>query len=336
MKRILYLASILITGALITFYSCTKENENITVKTDECLTCGDGTALAMQIKQFETRLETARQNPYKDGEEITKEEAIDNMEMLFNASHSFATETYTRIQVDTVEFDLAVNGQGNIQITDVAAAYDGLHNSVKTVYDNINFTDKHLVTLVLYSNETNTVKAVSTTGDKGIDPPQPTPFENCWWYGENQGMCDGTLQWELDGGDTLANVLFHNRPFPIIGCPPGNHLITVPDYGETFEGNGPLEEGYIFYLQKDIGSGFTDDEKQLSVDEMNLWYNQEYEFLFTVLPQNKPWNWVMTSIVIDGIEDTDDFNRWIHHQNIVEYGLVLCVPNDIIDPPSDL
>jgi hypothetical protein len=341
MKKKIVIISILIAGAALAFYSCTKENQVTDNKTEECVSCQDGLVVANRIKQFKERLETARKSQYKDGDEMTKGEAMENMEMLFNASHGFAAETYSMIQVDTVEFELPADEHGNVPATDVAAAYDEMYSSVKAVYDDINFADKHIVALILHGTGDNTVQAVSTTGNKNIepDPAVPAPFEDCWWYGENQGMCDGTFQWEMDGGDTLANVLFLNRPYIIFGCPPTHHLITVPDYDTTFEGNGSMENGYMFYLQKDYGSAFTDDEKQLSVEEMNYWYNREHSFLFTLLPQqlNKPVNWVMTSIVIDGKFDSDyQIYEWIQHENTVEYGLVLCVPNNIIDPPSDL
>ena len=339
MKRIIYLASILITGALISMYSCTKENDSKTAKTEECRTCDDGTVLAKQIKQFKDRLQAARESIYKDGDEMTKGEAIQNMGMLFNASHGFATETYVRIQIDTVEFSLPVDGQGNIAATDVALAYDGLENSVKTVYDNIGYSEKHIVALALQGNESNNVSAIVTTGEKG---PNTTSnhFNFCWWYGKNKGMCNGNLFGMMDGGDTLANELFAFRPIPGFDCIPGYHKITVPDYEGTFDGTGVLEEGYVFYLQKDINTLFTQDEQQLSASEMNYWYDQEHDFLFTVLPQslNKPWNWVMTSLAIDGNEHFNYTNNkhWINHINNVKYGLIYCVQDYIIEPPSDL
>jgi hypothetical protein len=253
MERIIYLLVIILAGAIITFYSCTKENQKIKDNSEECVSCQEGLEVAKQIKQFKDRLQTATDKPYKDGDEMTREDAIENMEMLFNASHGFATETYSAVQVDTVEFDLVADAQGNIPATDVAMAYDVMYNSVKTVYDNIGFADKHLVALSLHNGEGNSIKAVATTGNKSEDPPpDPTPFDDCRWYGKNNGMCDGNLEGKLDGGDTIANILFLNRPLLIIGCPPTHHLITVPDYQETFDGNGSLEEGYIFYLLKDI------------------------------------------------------------------------------------
>jgi len=339
MKKIKIL-SLIVAGAMIVMFSCTKENSESIVnnKTNDCPSCKEGIELAKKINKFKERLAYARENVYKDGDEMTKEEAVENMEMLFNATYGFPVESYIQIKRDTIELTLPVNSQGYIQTTDVATVYDNMYTQVKTIYDNINFSDKHLVSLFIKENEGNQIYVISTTGEKGTDPS--VNFTHCWIYGENQGYCNepDPFQWIMDGGDTLANKLFENRPIPMY-CPEGYHGITVPDYSNSFTGNGSLENGYIFYLENPSGTQFTDEERRLDASEMNSWYAQEYEFLFTVLPDalNKPGNWVMTSLAIDGNEHIigNDY-RYINHQNNVEYGLFYCVPDYIIEPPEDL
>lgn len=250
----------------------------------------------------------------------------------------FPPNSIEKIEVDTVVFTLPVNSQGNVAMTDVATSYDNMKIMVKDVYDNIPYQDKHIVSLTLTEGEGNNFRAISTTGEKGTDPS--VHFTHCWIYGENQGYCHDPdpFQWIMDGGDTLANELFANRPIPMY-CPQGYHGIIVPDYSNSFTGNGALETGYIFYIQKPINNSFTDEEKELSDSEMNYWYDQEYNFLFTVLPEalNKPGNWVMTSLSIDGYEHfIGNSIHYINHKNIVEYGLFYCVPDNEIEPPEDL
>lgn len=339
MKKLIYLASILLAGVMITMYSCTKRNE--VSKNDQCTTCQDGRLLAEKINHFKAQLLRAKDNP-KDGEVMTMEDARENLELLFNATYGFPTEEYTKIQVDTVEFDVPVNADGNILMTDVLIKYDQMHNLVKGVYDNINFTEKHLVSLslIFYEDESGATKAkaVSTIGEKGSK--NMGHFNNCWWYGKNKGMCNGNFFGKLDGGDTLANELFAYRPFPLY-CPEGHHGLIVQDYDNSFAGEpGSWGDGYIFYLSKEYGTPFTTSEEQLSASEMNYWYDHEYDFLFNVLPAtlNKPNNWILTSLSIYGDEHFDNsyYYHWINHINNVKYGLFYCVKDNIIEPPIDL
>jgi hypothetical protein len=333
--------SLIIAGALIIMFSCTKENNESVIKneTNDCPSCKAGIELANRINKFKERLAYAKENVYKDGDEMTKEEAIENMEMLFNASYGFPAESYIQLKRDTVELTLPVNSQGYIQTTDVATTYDNMHTQVKTVYDNIIFNDKHLVSLSIKENEGNQIQVISTTGEKGTDPSN---FTHCWIYGEDEGYCfePDPYQYEKDGGDAIAEKIFANRPIPMY-CPEGYHGITIQDYAHTFTGEGgTFGSGYMFYLQKASGIQFTDEERRLEAEEMNSWYDKEYEFLFTVLPEslNKPENWIMTSIKIDAYEhfSQNPNIHWINHPNDVEYGLFYCVPDNEIDPPVDL
>ncbi len=340
MKKIKIL-SLIIAGALIVIFSCTKENSESVVKneTNDCPSCKAGIELANKINKFKERLAYAKENVYKDGDEMTKGEAIENMEMLFNATYGFPAESYIQIKRDTVELTLPVNSQGYIQTTDVATTYDNMHTQVKTIYDNINFSDKHLVSLSIKENEGNQIQVISTTGEKGTDPS--VLFTHCWVYGEDEGYCfePDPYQYIKDGGDAIAEEIFAHRPIPMY-CPEGYHGITIPDFTATYSGADGTSDGYIFYLQKPSEIQFTDEERRLEAAEMNSWYDKEYEFLFTVLPdiENKPGNWIMTSIVIDAFEHFNliDQIHWINHDNLVEYGLFYCVPDDEIDPPVDL
>ena len=345
MKKIITIISIIVFAAgIYMVHSCSKDEAANAVnqqENNECTTCKDGKLIAEKINNFKKRLEKAKLNP-KDGEVIELEAARQNMELLFNASYGFPAEEYAKIQIDTVEFDIPVDANGNILMSDVVTKYDQMHDLVKDVYDNINFTDKHLVSLFLVFEDDNkgtvTAKAISTIGEEGSD--NMGHFNHCWWYGDDLGMCNGNYFGEKDGGDTLANELFANRPIPI-NCPQGYHGVIVPDYENTFSGkNGTLGSGYIFFLQKPSDTPFIDTELKLEASEMNSWYDKEYTFLFTVLPEslNKPVNWIMTSINIDAFEhfSQNPNIHWINHPNNVEYGLFYCVSNNEVNPAVDL
>ncbi len=338
MKRTIFLITVLIAGAMITMFSCTKDKSEITTQNEsnDCPSCKTGIELANKINNFKQRLKYANENLYKDGDEMTKEEAVEGMELLINASHGFPAEQYQKISIDTVEIVLPLNEQGNIAVTDVETTYSGMQTLIKDVFDNTNYSDKHIVSVMLISGDDNVVKAITTTGEKGEDPGGNI-FTDCWWYGEELGMCDYTGAGETDGGDALAEELFANRPS--IFCPQGYHVVLSIEYSEVFEGNESICTGYIFYLQNSYGVQFTDSEKKLYANEMNYWYDQEFEFLFTTLPQslNKPSNWLMASLRIDGNEHTDENYtiRWINHINMVTYGLAFCVKDEVLAPPTN-
>ncbi len=325
----------MIAGALIIMFSCTKENNESVIKNEanDCQSCKAGIELANKINKFKERLAYARENVYKDGDEMTKEEAIENMELLINASHGFPGEEYKQITIDTVEFTLPLNPQGMVSATDVATSYENMQLQVKDVFDNVDYQEKHIVSVILNEGDGNVVQVITTTGDKEPDPGNG-PFQDCWWYGEDMGMCDGTYAGERDGGDEIADELFENRPS--IVCPEGYHVVIGIDYSNEFTGNDTQSSGYIFYMEKSYNSSFTDPEKQLIAYEMNYWYNKEYEFLFSILPvyENKPSNWLMASIKIDGNEHYNyPVKRWINHKNYISYGLAYCVQDEVLAPP---
>ncbi len=69
MKKIIVL-SVFIMSAVIIFFACTKENNEISTQksTDECQSCNAGIEIANKINNFKQRLEYARENIYKEYE----------------------------------------------------------------------------------------------------------------------------------------------------------------------------------------------------------------------------------------------------------------------------
>lgn len=340
MKKIYTITIILAAGLIITFLSCTKENQTVN-NSEECVSCYEGKILAHNINQFKERLQATKNNP-KSGDVMTLDEAIENMELLINASHGFPFEDYNKRQVDIVSFQLPTDGEGNVSMSDVNTAYDEMINLVRDAYINTGFDNKGLILVTLSINEEiksgETINAKVVTGKSGEGTSDI--FSDCWYYGEDLGMCDGTYYLEMDGGDTIANAINANNPInDYHDCPGENyHIVLDPQpyiflEGYEYEDNN----GYLIFFYPDYdGNGFTDEEKKLYADDMNFYYYNEYEVIFTIIPQEYNYtfpNYVLVSCEIDGNNETINNIPTLHHKNELTYALRYWVEDGIIPPP---
>ena len=349
MKRTVIFLSI-IAGVIIIMFSCSKENQTSNID-KECASCEEGKVLAQKINQFKEQLQIAKQNP-KNGETITMAEAIENMELLINASHGFPFEDYNERKTDVVSFQLPVDAEGNVSMTDVNAAYDEMINLVRDAYLNTGFEIKGLILVSLSFDEENkdgeNVNAKVTTGKSG-EQDRPEPFEDCWYYGEDLGMCEGTTYLGImDGGDTIAGTIAANNPiYSLYDCPgPNYHVVLDPQPEITLEGDEP---GYqnnngdnLIFFYPDDGSGFTNEEKKLYADDMNYYYNNEYEVIYNLVPHNEDYpfpDYVLVTCIINGEQFYDPNNGNIitmHHQNKLTYALRYWVQDEIIPKPTPI
>ncbi len=216
----------------------------------------------------------------KSGDDMSLTDALKNMELLINASHGFPFEEYGTRQNDVVNFQLPIDTNDNVTISDINTAYAEMINQVRQAYINTAFEEKGLILVTLSINENdksgNTINANVTTGGEVA----PTGnFIDCWYYGEDMGMCDGTYAFEKDGGDAIADSITANNPINnYLDCP------GPPDEWRLIIENQPLitlqGNNYMFFYPDD-GSGFTNEEKQLSANDMSYYYDNEYELIYT-------------------------------------------------------
>ena len=341
MKRLIYLASILLAGAMITMYSCTKQNE--VSKNDQCTTCQDGRLLAEKINHFKAQLLRAKDNP-KDGEVMTKEEAIKNMELLINASHGFPFEDYTERKTDSLSFQMEVDANGKISLYEVANKYDEMKEMVKNAYLNSGFTEKGLILVQLSQDPDDTsgktIDLTVTTGKRGVY--DPAPFTQAWYYGENLGLWNGGEEGK-DGGDTIASTLLINNPIFSYFDKPGENFHLILDTLIPIErvGNEYVDENgdyLIFFYQNEDGQ-YTDLEKKLSVDDMNKYYNNEYEVVYSIVPNEFGYtfpDYVLVGCIIDGNDGAYNGISTLKHYNILTYAERYWVEDDIISPPHPI
>ena len=334
-KLLLIITSIAIVSSIVLINSCNKNELNEQTKDYE-----DGTALAEQILAFKADMLN------KSGETISLEDALENMELLINASHGFPFEDYGERKNDIVSFQLPADADGNVSMPDVNTAYDEMINLVKEAYINTGFEEKGLILVTLSINEEDksgsTIDVKVTTGK--AEEPEPKNFTDCWYYGENLGMCNGNFFLEKDGGDTIAVTISNNGPILPLDCPgppsQWRHILD-PQPLITLQGDeykNAQGENMIFFYPDD-GSGFTDEEKQLSADDMNYYYDNEYDIIYDSVPNdyNYPFaTYVLVNCEITGEQFYDPNNDDIltmHHLNKLTYAHRYWVRVNIIDHP---
>ncbi len=344
-KLITIIIGILAVGLIITVLSCTKENQTAS-NNKECASCQEGKVLAQKINQFKENLQKAKENP-KSGEVMTLDEAIENMELLINASHGFPFEDYNERKTDTVSFQIPVDGEGNVSMSDVSTAYDEMIDLVRNAYINTGYENKGLILVTLSIDEENksgeNINAKITTGKSGENETET--FTDCWYYGEDLGMCNGTFYLEKDGGDTIATTIAANNPiFDYYDCPgPNYHIVLDPQPEITLQGDeyqNSSGDNLIFFYPDD-GSGFTNEEKKLYADDMNYYYDNEYEVIYEIVPQPQEYNYpfpdyVLITCQINGEQFPDPNNYGIvtmHHQNHLIYAHRYWVEDEIIPKP---
>ncbi len=337
--------SLIIAGAFFIIYSCTKENEETTQTTEKEYTyTEEAKALVKQINTFNSSLEKARKGE-KDGTTMPVDLALENMELLINASHGFPFQEYCDRKVDTIKFQLPTDADGHVNMANIASAYDNMKDLVRDAYINSGYNDKGLIMVSLFIDDADkgseTVSAKAVTGKTG--QPGTDLFTDCWYYGEDLGMCDGTYFLEMDGGDTINSYLLENNPNNDIVLDPGNgHYIHVLQDEMIFQGyeyQDSLGEYMMFFYPDEEGNGFTDQEKQLSASQMNQYYDNEYELLYSIIPIDSNYPFPGYFLIDSDIQgDILDFLQRgnLRHKNILTYAKRVWVPDNSIPGPTPI
>ena len=204
--------TLLVCAAVMT--ACTKTGDTA----DEAVRQGEATI--GRIMDFKHKMVYYQAYPdVKDGESVTLDEAIWNIEALFNLTYSYPELSYGHTVIaDTVIF-LPVQADNSVLLTDLTVFYGQMFDVVRTIYQGIDLDNKQFLILDVEAGERHgnlqTIALHSVQGSvKGIQPPIPDPqmwepFEEGpdWYYGENRGRRDGSFLWVMDAADTLSGML---------------------------------------------------------------------------------------------------------------------------------
>ncbi|MEZ5198065.1 MAG: hypothetical protein R2764_17250 [Bacteroidales bacterium] len=98
-------------------------------------------AIINKIVTFRNKVAYAKENPgYKSGETMTSDEAVWNLETLFNASYGFPDEQYGKTKTDTTILQISTDENGDVLLDDVVAKYDEIIAVVTQYYYNSGFS----------------------------------------------------------------------------------------------------------------------------------------------------------------------------------------------------
>ncbi len=340
--------SLIIAGAFFIIYSCTKENEETTQTTEKEYTyTEEAKALVKQINTFNSSLEKARKGE-KDGTTMPVDLALENMELLINASHGFPFQEYCDRKVDTIKFQLPTDADGHVNMANIASAYDNMKDLVRDAYINSGYNDKGLIMVSLFIDDADkgseTVSAKAVTGKTG--QADTDLFTDCWFYGENMGLCaDDILYGLCDGGDTINSFILENNPINGMVFDPGpGHYIHVLQDEMIFEGyeyQDSIGEYIMFFYPDEDDDGFTIPEMQLSAAQMNQYYDNEYELIYSIIPLDSNYTFPQYCLIESEINGNQFYysqtNRYnLRHQNVLTYAKRVWVPDNSVPAPTPI
>ncbi len=311
MKRTFYLFGILIAGAMITMYSCTKENQTTdrapapaTMQQASTLVGGlipTDLKVNALIKNFKQKVAYYRKNPtLKSSETVPADSALWYLEATINYSHAFPNEYYEGFEIDTAYLSIAKDDNGNVDMVVLSQKYNELKVEVSTLYHGSSYENKGLAVVDLKEASQNgsgiVFIAETLTGNKGTEPPDPVlggPFTigDNWWYGEEAGKCEENSPL---GSDAAKQLLGHiNDEIP---DPNGNYFfINHVDYeiegGDDLLDRGEIHDNhldyYLFFATTALGpNSCGHDTLCVEWPEMNIYYSYLKILIFDFLPSN--------------------------------------------------
>lgn len=331
MKRLyLLLVTLLVASMAITTVSCKKEQTT----TDTA----QGEATLARIMDFKQQVDYYKANPdVKDGEAVTLDEAIWNIEALFNLTYSYPELSYGRTETADTVLYLPVGADNTVLLTDLTVFYGQMYEVVRNLYQGIELDNKQFLILDVEAGEQHggqqAIKLHSIQGSvKGIPPTPPTPPQNgpfppgvSWYYGEKGGNnINGDLYGKTDAADTLSgtlNAFLVQRP--PINC---DYFYTDPIIIETQIGEGELHDfpqsifpnitpRYCeFYIENP-----SENDKWLDADRMNYHFFAERYLVLVDLPSSEiPSGHVLFEVTVDDYQINNPYT--IGHRTIACYG----------------
>jgi len=346
MKKVTILSFAVITiviAAVAFFYSCGKqemdnclisENQKVLISTDDQI-------FLENLVNFRNKVNFLRSNPeLKSGEVMAVDEAIKQIEALFNATYGFPDEQYGKTKTDQTAVLINVNNNDEVTLDDVTSTFEEIINIVTQYYYQSTFDQKGFLLLDLEKGETKDgqveIGLRSVIGEKNEGDWNPFGPFDYWWFGQSLGDCDlnnaGT-----DAAEKIQDSVNIHRP--LVSPPPGyrfdySDYQTIIRFGHEYE--NAFGEKLIFYIENPNGT-FTWEDQCLDPDEMNFHFFGERYVANTIVANEL--NKIFMHCVILGDQETNPYLNYvpcIHHNNNLTYAIRHLIPIGIIDPPIEL
>ena len=345
MKRLsktLVAASIIVATAAAFMVGCRKEQDAMSNDHGKISKLfPQGQDAIERLVSFGKQFEAYKKNPAtRTVETVSLEEAVWNIENLFNATYAMPEEFYS--ETATFEFSqwLSIDTTGRVSLSDLFNAYDQAVSSARTAYANDGFNNKGFVFLLVNVGEQNddAVRLVfkGKTGERTSHPNLPPhdtamyggPFDTTdnWRYAQGMGKCDGTC---LDSG---ADKEIQRRLEAFL-----RSTLTVPESGAravyvnseliTFDGTEYPDD--VFYRQNVNASC-------IDFNNMNRLFQREKRLIFETFPNDASGNVYGYKPIMIEIEGMQNGSAYITHQNSITYAQRLMADITVVGETRDL
>ena len=282
------------------------------------------------IMAFKKQVEQHKENPFsKSSETINFEDAVWNVENVFNATYSQPETACSARSEFEFSLYLPVNADGNVLTSDLLDLYDAAVATARDAYANDGFTNKVFRFMKVDAEEPNNGRArlvfKGKTGERTTEPQYIDtalhigPFGIVDYYHYDYGKCDGT---GVDGADEM--LTFHVGQYIA-------SRFTVPPTGTRTIYLNPIEIVlYGCYYPNVLFYRTNVNATCIDFNNMNHLYQKGIRLITETLPGD-PLSNVFGMTPIDfGVSAVDASPQYIAHDNRVTYSWrVIADLNDI-------
>ena len=304
MKKILFIASMLLLGFSITFISCDKSNTDSLSSDPQSQQLQKDQAITDRILRFQDRVIKTKLNPeYKSDETQSVDEVIWDIEASLNYTYGFVNEptNLTRAKESTLEFELSATDQMTEQ--ESVQLYDDILARVRDLYDEIDNDEKYIKSIDV---ELKSSPNKSTENEIGVNvmlgtkvSEEETPYTD-WIYGGFEG---GTCEFDPNTlGDNAATELTRviSQTYPNYeegdetedGCRIyftdqttfSVHPQDRPNPDDDVADN--VEDYLLFYATSELTSTGDIEEAECILEEQMEFYDDNIRLMIQEIPHN--------------------------------------------------
>ena len=351
MKRFsLTFISLAIASVAVIMFACKKENEP---QTDNFNPNPPETqAVIDHVNAFKSRIEYYKANPaVKDGETESIDDAIYDIEALFNFTYAYPELSYSR----TISYDTTLQlpvSNGRVLMTDLTLFYGRMYETVSALYHAAELSDKQFLILDVEAGElhgnTLSVNLHTVQGSvRGVQPPvEPVQYLGPFKKGEmwNFEMDFGGLQGEEGNAATRIASLINEIAVPqapmgyeycypyVVSCSSDIIDMEMPESYQFTHFWFDFSGLYCEFYKKNPN----DDDYWLDSDLLNFHYFGEIELAKNRLRADNE-DLIPTNYKFFRIEISPEKKRsgnevqWIRHTTTASYGLQLLVGHGAIN-----
>jgi len=287
---------IILSLGLVVFMliSCNKEVQDVHDSEKNVSWTQEDLEIQNRILDFQNKI---KNNSFKNGEQLSLDDAIWNLEALINYNYSNPDSSFVNLTVDTTfEFNMPLNN-GMVNYETVAEAAFAMEEHIVGYLNAMPNSVKFLIAADVsikdngFKDGTKTITIVSGYGSEYIDNPGCyTPFgaDDYWKYGLGYinmgGYCDGSNQGQSTNSDAAEEIqykinnpncqsIWQNAFYTDIVTSADNYWEFGGDYIYyiTSEYSNPNDDipgdGYLYYLTLYVGNYYD----CLSPEEMNFY-----------------------------------------------------------------